>query len=477
MAKARSKATKSKASATKSKANKALKDAQGILHALASALQTYALYPPRHPGRQASIDDVAARLRGLCKVADEAPVLMVAHHSFYLGPALLAKESLTLTRLVETFERGGIEAVEIFPDVSDVDIDTLVRLLIGDKVGTAELTGIAVNRVRPTVDGEKPKVQNEPLTELLSTYDSGLELCRQTAQGLAEGRPVAIEATRKLVEQIATKVTEDPVQALLVSTIKSFDEYTYHHMMNVCLLSMALGHAIGLQQRQIVMLGVGGLLHDIGKIKTPVEVLHHKGALSAEQRRVMERHPIAGAGLVFVASRDLYHPATPIALEHHAGYSMTGYPKLNYPGPPSMPARIIAVTDCFDALTSNRPYRQLDDRRQALNILQAEAGTKFDPRIVRAFARLLGIYPVGSVVRLSSGDVGVVVRNEDAAVAHPVVEILLDDHGNPHEGGTIDLTDRDPDGSPRLTIEETMAPEHAGIDMATLLRLRLLSRS
>lgn len=446
---------------------KSVDEACAVLRGMSAAQQTYTMYPPAHPMRREAVEDITHSARRLVQASEDPPVLFAARHNFYLGPTLLARESLSLTRLLQAFEQSEVEAVEVFHNVSEQDVDALLRTLDGEVDAGAEMFGIAVNRVRPTLG-----VQGEAelqLTEALLTYGSGLELLRQTASRIGGGQPIDLDSTRVVVEQIVDDVGRDPMQALLVSTIKSYDEYTYYHMMNVCLLSVALGYGIGLDREQVVLLGMGALLHDIGKVRIPREVLQQAGPLTDEQWGLIKRHPVDGAGLIYVATRDLYHPAVSIVLEHHANYDRTGYPDLNN-RLPSMPARIIAVTDAFDALTSKRSYRQAEDRRQALNTLQAAAGSRYDPRVLRAFARLLGLFPVGSLVLISTGEVGMVVRNNDGLLARPVIRLLLDSDGLPTEARDVDLSEKDDDDEFKWSVERTLTPDELGLDMATLLR-------
>jgi len=336
---------------------------------------------------------------------------------------------------------------------------------MGEKAAETELASVGVNRATPVV----PDAEVSGMSELLQSYAAGLELLRQTAARLLAGRPADLDATVRLTEHLAELISEDPAQALLLTTVKSYDEYTYHHMVNVCILSLALARAIGLSHEQSIALGIGGLLHDVGKVKVPREVLQYDGMLDEEQWRLIQRHPVDGAGLVAVTTRDPLHPAVSVVLEHHAAFDGSGYPSLSSGRVPSLPSRIVAVADCFDAITSKRSYRKPEERRQALSILQAGAGRSFDPRVVRTFVRLVGLFPVGSLVQLSTGEVGVVVRNHERALGRPTIRLVLDPQGNAAETLEIDLSEKERKGSFRWTVVRTIDPVEVGIDMLSLL--------
>jgi hypothetical protein len=130
---------------------------------------------------------------------------------------------------------------------------------------------------------------------------------------------------------------------------------------------------------------------------------------------------------------------------------------------------MVAVADCFDAVTTTRPYRKAEERRQALNILLAGAGRGYDPRVVRAFVRLLGLFPVGSLVRLADKSIGVVVRNHDRLLSRPKVRIMLDHNGDPCDAFEVDLSQRSSDGSFLWNVERSMDPSEVGLDMVSVV--------
>ncbi|MEW6059995.1 MAG: HD-GYP domain-containing protein [Actinomycetota bacterium] len=438
-----------------------------LLRSLSSARQVYALYPTEHPKRA----EAAKELRDLVLQLREAkggghPVLFLSDGSFYLGPTLLAWESLTLFRLAQSMSEAGVQSLEFRPNPTETDMDGLVRLLTGDERAKDALATVAVNRAGP---GTPPEELASGLAELLRNYAVGLELLRQTAARLIAGRPADMDATVRLTEHLADLISADTAQALLLTTVKSYDEYTYHHMVNVCILSLAIARASGLSKDQAVVLGIGGLLHDVGKVKVPQEILQYDGALNEEQWRLIQRHPVDGAGLVLVTSRSAFHPAVATVLEHHCAFDGSGYPRLFGRRAPSLASRIVAVADCFDAITSKRSYRKPEERRQALSLIQAGAGRSFDPRVVRTFVRLMGIFPVGSLVQLMTGEVAVVIRNHERLLARPTIRLVLDVHGNESEPTEVDLSELGPNDEFRWSVRRSIDPAEVGIDMLSLL--------
>ena len=445
--------------------NSEIRAARELLRSLSSARQTYTLYPPGHPLRVEAARELTRLMQELRRIHGGTPALFQTDGNLYLGRTLLAWESLTLHRLGESLDEAGVASIEFGTAVSEEDADAMVRLLMGEVQAKDELASITLNRAGPgLLEGPEGG-----FAELLRTYAVGLEVIRQTAARLLAGRPADMDATVRLTEHLASLISGDPAQALLLTTVKSYDEYTYHHMVNVCILSLAIAQAAGLPHEQAIALGIGGLLHDVGKVKVPQEVLQYAGSLDEEQWRLIQRHPVDGAALVLVTSRDPLHPAMAVVLEHHAAYDRSGYPTLSGGRPPSAAARIVSVADSFDALTSKRSYRKPEERRQALNLIQAGAGRSFDPRVVRTFVRLMGLFPVGSLVQLSNGSVGVVVRNHDRLLARPTVRLVLDERGNQVDAEELDLAQESRTGGDRASVVRSIDPADVGLDMLTLL--------
>jgi len=438
---------------------------RALLRTLSSARQFYTLYPSGHPKRGEAARELRDAVHELRESRGGTVVLFVSDRNFYLGPTLLAWESLTHHRLAASLDEAGVRSIEFLEGVDQEETDALMRLVGGDLAARDELRAISINHAGPNA----PAGVTGGFGELLQSYASGLELLRQTAARLLTGRPADLDATVRLTEHLADLIADDPAQALLLTTVKSYDEYTYHHMVNVCILSLALARAVGLPRERAIALGIGGLLHDVGKVKVPQEVLQHDGALDEEQWRQIRRHPIDGAGLILVTTRDPLHPAVSVVLEHHAAYDGSGYPPLSAHRSPSLPARLVAVADSFDALTSKRSYRKPEERRQALSLLQAGAGRSYDPRIVRTFVRLLGVFPVGSLVQLSAGEIAVVVRNHERLLARPTVRVVLDRRGDEADPIEIDLADRDPDGAFLRSVRRSIDPVDVGVEMLSLL--------
>lgn len=437
----------------------ALRAAAALLRDLATAHQSALLYPAGHPQRTALGARLATHVTTLRNAVDGDPTIFVDHGSFYLGTTLLTHESLTLGRLAESLAATDIQSVTFAPRTVAQDLEALIEVL-SDERARSDLGGVLLNAV--AAPGISSPEWHQRLTELRRAYAGGVDVLRHQSARAAGGEPIDLDAARGAVAQIADQVAQDPAYGVLLSAVKSYDEYTYIHMVNVCVMSVALGQLIGLRHDQVEVLGLGALLHDIGKVFVPADVLNTPGRLDEEQWRLVQRHPVDGAGMFLATGHGLYHPAASVLFEHHAGYNSHGYPTLHGHGP-SAPSRLVAVVDCYDAITSKRSYRDPLDRHEALAVVRAAAGQELDPVAVTALGALLGDHPIGSVVELDTGEVAVVVRQHERRGDQPTVLVLLDRTGTP---SAVEERDLAADGA---RVSRRLDADRVGIDLTRFI--------
>jgi HD-GYP domain-containing protein (c-di-GMP phosphodiesterase class II) len=246
----------------------------------------------------------------------------------------------------------------------------------------------------------------------------------------------------------------------LLSTVKSHDEYTFYHSVNTCILTLSLGKLIGLDADELVPIGVGALLHDIGKTTISTRILNHPGQLSPEYWQQVEAHPQEGAQAIFAAAGPGHEVAATVALEHHSRFDGGGYPHVNERRIPQLFSSMVAVVDVYDALTTRRRYRRAETPNRALQTLLGEAGASHNPDMVRAFIQLMGIYPPGSILRRSVGDVVVVTGTNGEGTRLEGV-VAIDNSGGKIEPEPVVIDTED--------VVEQLLPDRCGIDPASLL--------
>jgi HD-GYP domain-containing protein (c-di-GMP phosphodiesterase class II) len=270
-------------------------------------------------------------------------------------------------------------------------------------------------------------------------------------------------------------LSEDDSVLLGMSTIRDYDDYTYTHSVNVAILSMCLGKRIGLSRISLERIGICGLFHDIGKVEVPHDLINKPGKLTDKEYDRIKEHSIHSVRQIVKlnATRDLKSRVLLPPFEHHQKYDLSGYPKTSRKKPISLFGCIITVTDVFDAMTSPRIYRPAalsPDRVLAMMLEGAE--TDYHPLILKLFIQMLGVYPVGSLLVLDTGEMGLVTgRREGADVGRPKVVLLKDlGKGEFLKGEVVNLSDRDPrTGAFRRNISRSLHPSALGIQPSDFL--------
>ncbi|GAB3184888.1 HD-GYP domain-containing protein [Hydrogenophaga aquatica] len=237
------------------------------------------------------------------------------------------------------------------------------------------------------------------------------------------GKAINGEVVRQVAEDIADSVTRNTHALISLARLKTADDYTYMHSVAVCALMVALGRQLGLPDEQVRQAGMAGLLHDLGKVDIPLEVLNKPGRLTDEEFTHVRQHPVNGhRRLLDAGVKD--EVTLDVCLHHHEKLDGTGYPDRLSGDAVSLMARMGAVCDIYDAVTSNRPYKAGWDPAESLAQMARWVDGHLDNRVFQAFVRSLGIYPVGSLVRLNSGKLAVVVDQSQKSLLKPVVKTV-----------------------------------------------------
>lgn len=254
------------------------------------------------------------------------------------------------------------------------------------------------------------------------------------------GRTIDTVSTLPLVDEIGGSISRHPAALLSVVRLKTHDDYTYLHSVAVCALMVSLARQLELCEAQVRRAGTAGLLHDVGKAGIALEILNKPGKLTDAEFAIMKQHPIIGEVLLRKSGGD--HDLLDVALHHHEKVNGSGYPHGLKGNKISLLARMAAVCDVYDAVTSNRPYKAGWNPASAMHQMASWEG-HFDRKVFYAFVKAVGIYPVGSVVRLASGRIAVVAEPGDGSLLQPKVCVfysLVTNQKIPPE--KVDLSDR-----------------------------------
>jgi HD-GYP domain-containing protein (c-di-GMP phosphodiesterase class II) len=231
-----------------------------------------------------------------------------------------------------------------------------------------------------------------------------------------------------LLDDIIDEISTNKNAMINMVDLKVFDDYTYYHCVSVAALSIMVGVAAGMNRSGLYKLGLGALLHDLGKIFIPKEILNKDGPLNRDEYEQMKKHSQYGSD--YLKKQNTLPLESVIAvLTHHERYDGKGYP-LGLPhSKQTLEGKIIAICDNYDAMTSDRPYRKAFSPSEAMEHIMGNAGTMFDPKVLELFIKKIVLYPVGTVVRLSNGKNGVVIENYSNSYMRPKVKILSDNNG------------------------------------------------
>lgn len=271
--------------------------------------------------------------------------------------------------------------------------------------------------------GEK-YVQSELVSESLRTQ--AVQQVKEAFQAVAIGRPLRLRAIEETVDQLLDEILATRSPILGLAEIRDFDAYTYSHSVNVCIISLLLGMRCELSMVQLRELGVGALLHDIGKIYIPRDILHKPGRLTQEESDLMQWHTRWGYDHLR-AYPDLSLLSALIAWQHHERLDGSGYPLGLRAERIHLYSRVVMVADVYDAMTSERPYRAAVNPRVVLRHFQEMRGRLFAREVVDALAQVVSPYPRGSRVLLNTGEVAKVVEVNPSLLERPRVRILQSD--------------------------------------------------
>jgi putative nucleotidyltransferase with HDIG domain len=446
-----------------------------LVRRLASALRGSLLYAPGHPLVAKNMDALLETL-GQLHSAGPSVTIGVVSGQLVVADTPLPKTSATMGDLIRRLKVNGIERIVIDRGVTAGELDTFARAVavLPAKVEPGAppadpakgLTHIRVGRITDEEKTDGIQSDIEAIRQLYAKATTAAQTLVEVTE--REGRPDPALAMQT-VEGLADAVTQNRTALVALTAMRTYDNYTFTHMVNTSILTMGQARALGIEGRLLREFGLSALMHDIGKVRTPKEILNKPGKLTSDEFEIMKRHTVDGAEILRrTPEMPILSPV--VAFEHHLRLDGSGYPAGAKRPVLNLGTQLCSIADVYDAMRSNRSYQKSSPTDRVLAVLRENDGMHFDKHLVRRFSQLLGIYPPGNLVRLSSGELAVVIKVHAPDPYRPRVRVIVNKAGE-RMALPIDRNlweSRDDDGQ-QSSITTPVDPAEHGIDPLTFL--------
>ena len=459
-----------------------LRAADDFMKRLAAALRGAQLYAPSHPLVQRSLDSLNASLTQL--LTDQPSIAVgIIGNEIIVGDLPIPKAAETMGEMIRRLKSLGIERIAFERGVTPEEIQTLALTIAHPerKPGEAapgvepadplaafgNLPHIRVGRIQTE---EKKEETTADVAAIRRLYSDATNLASSVWEmAKSEGIPDP-KAARALVDSLAQAVSANRTALIALTALKNYDNYTFTHMVNVSVLTMSQARALGIDGAPLRELGLAALMHDIGKVRTPTEVLNKPDKLTDAEFEVMRMHVVDGAEILR-RTPEMPAIAPVIAFEHHLRNDGTGYPfGVSRGGALNIGTQLCGIADVYDAMRSQRVYQQAFPSDRILQVLKRNDGHQFDQNLVRRFTQLLGIYPPGNLVRLDDGAIAVVTAVHAPEPFKPRVKVVITNKGERLESPLeMSLWEALPETPGPKSVTASLDPAQYSIDPLTYL--------
>ena len=438
-----------------------------LVRRLAAAIRGATLYSPNHPLVQRGVDALVGLCASLSQKTDSIVIGFIGDE-VVVNAERLPKAAAALVGFARDMREREIEKITIQRGVTREELRTFIFELPEKRASLPLATRLQQKGVSRIVIGrlsvEKDDDQGTGIVAARQIYGTAVETAEQLWHAAKAGDKPDPGAARKIIDSLAKLVGGDRTSLLALTALKKYDNYTFTHMVNVSVLAMAQARSLNMDGTLLREFGFAALMHDIGKVQTPQEVLNNPGKLSKEEFDIMQRHVVDGAHILR-RTPEMPALAPIVAFEHHLRQDLSGYPakighrKLN------LCTQIVSIADVYDALRSNRVYREGMASDRIKSIMAKKDDPAFNQKLLRRFINLVGMYPVGSLVRLNTEQIGVVTHEHPSDPFRPQVKIVRDRDGGELEESLL-VNTWEPDGRGDFTwaVVEAVDPDAVDID-------------
>jgi putative nucleotidyltransferase with HDIG domain len=434
---------------------------------MAAALRGIELYAPTHPLVQRGID---ALNTAATEALQASPTIVVG----FIGDEVvvdgrrLPRGSASLVGFARALQEREVEKITFARGLTHGELRALVSILtdrkspvpLTDRLNDGGVRHITLGKIVVEDGGD----EDRGIEVARRVYATAVETAESLWQAAKAGDQPDPGAARKIIDSLAKLVTQDRTSLLALTALKKYDNYTFTHMVNVSALAMAQARALNIEGTLLREFGFAALMHDIGKVNTPLEVLNKADKLTKEEFEIMKRHVVDGAHILR-RTPEMPALAPIVAFEHHLKQDLSGYPENIGSRNLNLCTMIVSIADVFDALRSNRVYRQGLPTARIRAILGEQDSPAFNQVLLKRFVNLMGLFPVGNLVRLSTDELGVVTAEHPTDPFRPQVKIITDEKGQKLELPLLVNTfDSDARSAHPRAVVEALDPEPLGID-------------
>ena len=458
-----------------------LRMADDFVRRLAAALRAGQLYAPSHPLVQRAFDSLNEALQQM--LTDQQTIAIgIIGQEIIVGDVPLPRAAESMGEMIRRLKSLGIERIAFDRGVTLDEVQTLALTIAhperrpgqsapgiepADPFGAFNsLPHIRVGRIQTEEKKETSAADIETIRRLYSDATNVAGSVWELAK--TEGTPDP-KAARALVDSLAQAVSANRTALIALTALKNYDNYTFTHMVNVSILTMSQARALGIEGTTLRELGLAALMHDIGKVRTPTEILNKPEKLTDSEFTVMRMHVIDGAEILR-RTPEMPAMAPIIAFEHHLRLDGTGYPFGVSRTGLNVGTMLCSIADVYDAMRSQRAYQQAFPSDRILEVMKRNDGHQFDQNLVRRFTQLLGIYPPGNLVRLDDGAMAVVIAVHAPEPFRPRVKVIAAPGGEslaiPYEVNLWEVPD---DSQGPKAVKAPLDPAEHGVDPLTYL--------
>jgi len=401
-----------------------------LLRRFASGVRAAQLYAADHPLLGKNVEGLLTALRGLHPHTPSVAIGIVGNQ-LVVADTPMPRASAGMAELIKRLREHEIERIAFDRGITPDEVTAFIHAIasLGNKGAAeqpAQFPHIHVGRI--TADERRDDGIGSDMAAIRQLYSNAVSVAQTVWESATvEGMP-DVPAALQTVEGLAEAVTQNRTALVALTAMRNYDNYTFTHMVNVSILTMGQARALGIEGRLLREFGLSALMHDIGKVRTPKDILNKPDKLTDDEFVIMRRHTVDGAEILR-RTPEMPILAPVVAFEHHLRLDGTGYPFGVRRQSLNVGTMLCSISDIYDAMRSQRAYQQAFPTERILAVLKRNDGTQFDQHLVRRFVQLLGIYPPGNLVRLSTGEVAVVARVHAPDPYRPRVRVLFNASG------------------------------------------------